>query len=192
MSEPERADEPEPDRRRERRPVAIRGYLARDGGLTEIVQLIDLNYGGCGIATPVALAPGEKVKLAVAGRGAMPAVVRWYGEGKAGLDFEAAFEKPRQMVERSADRIEVEAEIGLRAAGQHAYRVHVLDLSTDGCRVELVELPHVGDAMRVKFDGLEMIEAEVCWVDGHVAGLKFARHIHPAVLDLLIARLNGW
>ena len=170
----------------------MRGYLARAGGLTEVVELVDLNYGGCGIAVPVQLMPGEEVKLSVRGRGAMCAIVRWCRDGKAGLDFEAAIETPKQMVERTANRIEVEGEISLRAAGQHAYRVRVLDLSTDGCKAELVERPSVGDLMRVKFDGLETLEAEVCWVEEHVAGLKFDKHLHPAVLDLLIARLNGW
>lgn len=189
-TDPERAGAP--DRRRERRPIAMRGYLARAGGLTEVVELIDLNYGGCGIAVPVQLIPGEGVTLSVVGRGAMPAIVRWCEGGKAGLDFEAAMAAPRKMVERGADRIDVPGEISLRAPGQTAYRVRVLDLSTDGCKVELVERPRVGDAMRVKFDGLELIEAEVCWVEEHVAGLKFERHLHPAVLDLLVARLNGW
>ena len=77
------------------------------------------------------------------------------------------------MIERTADRFEVPGEISLRAAGKTSYRVRVLDLSTEGCRVELVEMPRIGDRMRVKFDGLEMLEAEVCWVEGHTAGLKF-------------------
>jgi hypothetical protein len=170
----------------------MRGYLMRDGGLTHAIELVDLNYGGCGITTSVELEAGESVKLSVLGRGSMPTVVRWYKDGRAGLDFEAAFETPRQMVERAAERVDVPGEIGLRAPGKTPYRVNVLDLSTDGCKVELVELPRVGDAMRVKFEGLEMIEAEVCWVEGHMAGLKFVQHLHPAVRDLVIARLNGW
>jgi hypothetical protein len=39
-------------------------------------------------------------------------------------------------------------------------------------------------------DGLEALDAEVCWVDGHVAGLRFERTIHPAVFDLLLQRLR--
>jgi hypothetical protein len=181
----------EPDRRRERRPISMHGYLIRAGGISHAIDLLDLNYGGCGIATSDELAPGENVRLSVLGRGSMPAVVRWCRDGKAGLDFEAAFETPKAMVERGAERIEVPGEIGLRAAGKNPYRVRVHDLSTDGCKVELVELPRVGDQMRVKFDGLEMIEAEVCWVEGYMAGLKFDRQLHPAVLDLLIARLRA-
>ena len=65
MSEPEaqRERKTAADRRRERRPIDMRGNMIRDGGLTHPVELVDLNYGGCGIATPVALTPGESVKL---------------------------------------------------------------------------------------------------------------------------------
>ena len=179
------------DRRRERRPIDMRGNMLCDGGLMHVVELTDLNYGGCRIATPVALTPGESVKLSVLGRVAMPAEVRWYQDGKAGLDFEAAFKTPRTKVERKSDRVEVPGEISLRAAGKISYRVRVLDLSSEGCRVELVEMPRIGDRMRVKFDALEMLEAEVCWVEGHAAGLKFDHRVHPAVLDLLVARLRA-
>lgn len=182
----------EPDRRRERRAVAMRGNVIRAGGLAVQIEVVDLNHGGCGISLASgSLSPDEKVMLSVLGRGSMPALVRWCEGGRAGLDFEAAADETR-YVERAADRIDLEGEISLRAAGQNAYRVKMLDLSSEGCKVELVERPRVGDQMRVKFDGLDMVEADVCWVHGHVAGLKFEQRIHPAVLSLLIARLNGW
>ena len=45
--------------------------------------------------------------------------------------------------------------------------------------------------MTIKFEGLEAMDAEVCWVQGFQAGLRFERPIHPAVFDLLLARLRG-
>src|SRR6266496_988149 len=185
--QPERPQES--GRRRERRPIKMRGHLMRSGGHMLEIELVDLNCSGCGILTPVELTPGEGVELSVLGRGSIRAVVRWYRSGKAGLDFEAAFERPKTMVERGANRNEVMGEISLRAAGRNSYRVRVLDLSTDGCKVELVDVPRIGDRMRVKFEGLELLEAEVCWIEGHTAGLKFEHHMHPAVLDLLTTRL---
>jgi hypothetical protein len=175
------------DRRRERRPVTMEGYIIRDGGATHVIQIVDLNYGGCGIQTPVQLRAGETIQLSVRNRGAIPAQVRWYQSGKAGLDFEPP--PPRPQVERAVPRLAVSAEVGLRSIGRNSYRVRVFDLSSDGCKVELVERPATGDAVSVKFDGLDVLEATVAWIDGHSAGLTFRNRVHPAVLDLLLQRL---
>ena len=176
------------DRRRERRPVDMRGYIIR-AGTTHIIHIIDLNYGGCGIQTPVQLNAGEPIQLSVHNRGAIPAEVRWYKNGKAGLDFEPA--PPAAKIERAAARMEVSAEVGLRSIGRNSYRVRIYDLSTDGCKVELVERPAIGEAISVKFDGLDVLEARVAWVEGPMAGLAFKNRIHPAVLDLLLQRLEA-
>jgi hypothetical protein len=179
------------DRRRPRRAVSMRGYVIRAGGISHVISVTDLNYGGCGIQVPVALDPGESVKLSILERGSIAARVRWYQDCKAGLVFEPIPEDIKKQVERRAGRIEVPGEISLKALGRNGYRVRVLDLSTDGCKVELVERPSVGDTMLVKFDGIEMMDADVCWVDGHTAGLKFEHRIHPAVLELLLQRLGA-
>jgi hypothetical protein len=71
------------------------------------------------------------------------------------------------------------------------YGVRVVDLSPEGCKVELVERPRGGERMTIKFEGLEAMDAEVCWVDGFQAGLRFERPIHRAVFELLMTRLRG-
>jgi len=180
-----------PDRRRPRRTVDMRGYLLRAGGISHVINVIDLNYGGCGIQVPVDLEVGESVKISVLSRGCIDALVRWYQDGKAGLVFEPIPEDIKEKIERSAGRIDVPGEISLKAMGRNSYRVRVLDLSTDGCRVELVERPSIGDTMLVKFDGIEVMEADVAWVEGHIAGLKFQNRIHPAVLELLLQRMGS-
>jgi hypothetical protein len=35
-----------------------------------------------------------------------------------------------------------------------------------------------------------VLQAEVCWVDGFIVGLKFERPLHRAVFDLLLARMG--
>ena len=79
----------------------------------------------------------------------------------------------------------------MRRLGKLNYRVHVFDLSPDGCKVELIDRPQIEEKVMIKFHGLEVLEAETCWVEGVTAGLKFVRAIHPAVFDLLVARLQG-
>ena len=178
-----------PDRRRPRRGVSMRGVLVRSGGVSHIINLIDLNYGGCGVQVPVQLEVGEAVTMSVMGRGSIAAQVCWYREGKAGLVFEPLPDEAKTKIERRAARVEVPGTIGLKVLGRNTFRVRIFDLSTDGCKVELVELPSQGDIMLVKFDGLETIDANVAWLGGHTAGLTFVNPIHPAVLDLLMQRL---
>src|SRR6476646_2318415 len=160
------------DRRRPRRAVSMRGCLIRDGGISHVVNLTDLNYGGCGIQVPVELEVVESVKMSVMGRGSILALVRWCSEGKAGLVFEPIPDEVKRQIERRATRVEVPGTIGLKALGRNTFRVRIFSLGTDGCKVELVERPSIGDVMLVKFDGLDTVDAEVIWLDGHVAGLN--------------------
>jgi hypothetical protein len=180
-----------PDRRGERRAVNMHARLVRADGTTYVVELIDLNYGGCGIRTQIPLDVGEALEVRVLGRGSIAAEVRWYADGKAGLLFDPVQEESREEIERAAARIEVPGEVRLRAVGHDAYQVRVFDLSTGGCRVELADRATVGDFMMIKFEGIEVMDADVCWVAGRMAGLKFDQPIHPAVLDLLVERLGG-
>jgi hypothetical protein len=175
--------------RGERRKVSLRGYIATEAGETSDALILDLSYDGCGIDTAIALVPGQAIKLSVPGRGAIQANVRWYDDGKAGLVFEPESGRPHRP--RKSERMRLTAEVRLRRLGGTSFRVNVFDLSPEGCKVELLEVPREGDQMLIKFESLEILEAEVCWVDGHRGGLQFTRAIHPAVFDLLLARLSG-
>jgi hypothetical protein len=181
----EAAHEPE---RRERRPVAMLGFLALEDGTTAEASLLDLSYEGCGIATMLPLAAGQPVTLSVPGRGAIEADVRWSSGGKAGLVFRS--DLAAEQTPRSAERIEVTAEVTLRRLGNISFRVRLFDLSPNGCKVELVERPREGEHMMVKFEGLEALDAQVCWVEKFIAGLSFEKSFHPAVFDLLLQRLR--
>ena len=92
--------------------------------------------------------------------------------------------------QRKADRIPLNADVALRRAGQHLYRVRVFDASPCGCRLEFVERPQVDEHVWIKFDGLDSIEAAVCWVNGFVVGVEFVRPMYPPVFDALVARLR--
>ena len=177
--------------RRERRPTSMRGYVALEDGRTAEILLLDLSYEGCGIEIPVEVKPGETVKLSVLRQGAIEAEVRWYSKGKAGLVFLAVAVDAKDHRPRNYERLAITAEVSMRRLGRANYRVGVSDLSSHGCKIELVERPNVDEHVLIKFDGLEVLDAEVCWVEGHSGGLRFEKPIHPAVFDLLFARLNG-
>ena len=177
--------------RRDRRPVSLRAFGAREDGSTFELSLLDLSYEGCGVETPVELAAGEPLKLSVVGLGAIEASVRWVKGSKAGLVFDSIAVQPKRHWPRRHHRVELTAEVSMRRLGKINFRVRVFDLSPDGCKVELIDRPQVEEKVMIKFEGLEALEAETCWVDGVTAGLKFVRAIHPAVFDLLVARLQG-
>ena len=179
-----------PIARRERRPTSIQGFIALEDGRTAEILLLDLSYEGCGIEVPVELRPGETIRLSALRRGAIEAEVRWYARGKAGLVFRAEEASTRPRRPRNHERRALTAEVSIRRLGKANFRVGVSDLSSHGCKVELVERPSVGEHVLVKFDRLEVLEAEVCWVDGYCGGLRFEKPIHPAVFDLLFARLT--
>jgi hypothetical protein len=175
--------------RRERRPVAMQALVASDDGQTGEALLLDLSYDGCGIETPLPLRPGQAITLSVPGRGAIRARVRWCDDGKAGLVFDKDH-PDRERQKRAAERVELKIQASMRRIGMGNYRVNVSDLSPDGCKVELVERPRVGEHVMIKFDAIEAISAEVCWVQEYFAGLRFERPIHEAVFELMFARPN--
>jgi hypothetical protein len=91
---------------------------------------------------------------------------------------------------RRSARISLDAEVSLRRPGRTTYKVKVQDASPHGCRVEFVERPALAERAWIKFEGLEPLEATVCWVKGFAAGVRFEKPIHPAVFDELVARLK--
>ena len=176
--------------RPERRPVGLSGDAVLPDGTQVDVSLVDLSYEGCKIRTSRALNPGDRLNLSVFERGLIEAEVRWVEDGLAGLAF-TAYEAPtRPHWPRRSERVAVVAEVTLRKPGQPNYRVRVLDASPEGCKLEFIQRPREGDRIWVKFEGLETLEAQVCWVEDFVMGVNFARSLHPAVFDLLVTKIS--
>jgi len=82
------------------------------------------------------------------------------------------------------------AEVTLRRPGQTSYRVRIMDVSPHGCKAEFVERPKLDELVWLKFEGLDALEAIVCWVGGFEVGLEFQKPIHPAVFEMLVSRLT--
>src|SRR5689334_5460724 len=160
----------EPINRRERRRVALRAFVVHGDGSTSEALILDLSYDGCGIETPAPLRPNDAIKLSVLGRGAIESRVRWCRNGKAGLVFEPEQPAEKKQSPRRSERIATSAEVSLRRLGQSSRSVHVTDLSPEGCKIRLPHQPRLGEHLLIKFDGLEVLESEVCWVEGFDAG----------------------
>ena len=173
-----------------RRPVDLDGFAVLATGETIHLKVLDLTYDGCCVEVPAQLDPGDPIKLSVLGRRAIDAQVRWCEEGRAGLSFNAAPENPeREVRPRVSERLSVNVEVVQRRPGQPKYRVRMVDISRHGCKVETVERLGVGDHLWIKFQSLEAIHAQVCWIDKFQSGLKYLHPLHPAVFELLMKRL---
>ena len=98
---------------------------------------------------------------------------------------------PEGPRERRSTRVSLQAEVKLRRSGHHHFLVNVHDISPEGCKLEFVERPRLEETVWVKFDGLDAIESNVCWVKGSDVGISFAHPIYPAVFDGLVRRLAG-
>lgn len=107
-----------------------------------------------------------------------------------GGDLNGGAESAGPYRQRRDARLPLNAEVVLRRSGSHAFHVQVFDISPNGCRVEFVERPQLDEHVWIRFQGLDSIEAMVCWIEGHVVGVEFVRPIHPAVFDGLVERLK--
>jgi hypothetical protein len=105
--------------------------------------------------------------------------------------FDSGVAPQRRPTPRKGARTGLAAEVSLRRSGQHNYRANVFDVSEHGCRVEFVERPDLDEVVWVKFEGLEALEATVCWVDDFAVGLEFQRPMYPPVFDMLVNRLKN-
>jgi hypothetical protein len=92
---------------------------------------------------------------------------------------------------RRSSRLPLGSEISVRKAGSFSFQLPALNISPDGCRVELVEMVDVNERVIVRLPALEPLGAEVAWVGGNHAGLRFQRPLHPAVFDQLVDRFSA-
>ena len=91
---------------------------------------------------------------------------------------------------RGNPRRTIGAQVLLKRSGANSYSVRAYNISEDGCKVEFVERPWVGETVWVKFDSLEPIRSSVRWTEDFTVGLEFAHPIDTRVLEWLLTRLR--
>ena len=92
---------------------------------------------------------------------------------------------------RRAERVTLQANIDFRRAGDHRYRVNVLDFSREGCRIELPERVLPNEIIWISLPGLETLQARVAWVREWTAGVEFIRPLYPSVFEMMRDRMRG-
>jgi len=190
---PEHRSEIRPDDlpRADRRSVEIRGFLRTDEGSRIAVVVVNLSYDGCRIETPVPLEPGTSVRLSTR-LGEADAEVSWCSGTEAGLQFKGhssvQAQEPAPRPQRESRRLPVVLSAKMKRFGRGGYEVPVSDIATSGCKVEFADRPDIGEAVSLRFDGLDPLEATVRWITDRNCGLDFARPLHPAILQMLLQR----
>ena len=92
---------------------------------------------------------------------------------------------------RRAERVPLRADIEFRRTGEHRWRVDILDISPEGCRIDLPERVIPEEVIWIALPGIESLQARVCWVRDWVAGVEFVRPLHPAVFEMIASRMRG-
>jgi hypothetical protein len=105
-------------------------------------------------------------------------------------DLDGGFGKPKVQAARKSARVPIKAMVKLRRRGHHNFTVKVYDLSREGCKLEFLEKPQLDETVWVKFEGLELLMATVCWIEEQTVGVEFERPIHSAVFDHIVGRLG--
>ena len=103
------------------------------------------------------------------------------------LSTDPGFARPARKGRR-ADRVSIELGAGLRQRGASGVAVQIMDLSTDGFKVATHLELYAGTDVWLRLPGLEACHARVIWSEGHFVGCAFVRPLHPAVLEMIIAK----
>jgi hypothetical protein len=105
------------------------------------------------------------------------------GEISTEISFGSAPRKGRR-----SERVPLSLGAGLRQRGASGILVQITDLSTDGFRVATHLKLEVETDVWLRLPGLEASHARVVWSDGQNLGCAFVRPLHPAVLEMIVAK----
>ena len=94
-------------------------------------------------------------------------------------------QQPRKQ-QRAAMGCQCEIKIGTR----QWHMARLMDLTPEGFRLSLTDMPAVGTAMRIRLPGISIMEAKVCWARNFEAGCKFAQPLSPYVFEHFV-RVSG-
>ncbi|MBX3561634.1 MAG: PilZ domain-containing protein [Sphingomonas sp.] len=90
--------------------------------------------------------------------------------------------------QRAAPRLSIDMEASSRAVTAKPFKVKVLDLSTEGFRIEAFVMLEVGTDIWLRLPGLEPRHATVIWAEGYEAGCAFKQPLHQAVVESIAGR----
>lgn len=90
---------------------------------------------------------------------------------------------------RRGPRLPLEADVEFRRHKQTHYTISLHDLSASGCRIAAPERLGWGERVWVQLPSLQSLSACVKWTGAWQSGVEFEQPLHPAVFDMMAARL---
>lgn len=88
---------------------------------------------------------------------------------------------------RHDDRTKVDIACQVRV-GSRSWRTALLaDLTPDGFQITIFDMPARGTPLYIRFAGIQMLHAEVCWSKSNTAGCRFLTPLNPYVFEHIIA-----
>jgi hypothetical protein len=81
------------------------------------------------------------------------------------------------------------ADVEFRRRKEPHYVVPLHDLTAQGCRIAPPERVDCGELVWVQLPSLESLSSRVKWSGSWQSGVEFDRPMHPAVFDMIAARL---
>lgn len=76
-----------------------------------------------------------------------------------------------------------EIKVGTRAWRQ----TEIADLTPGGFQVKILEMPPRGTPVSIRFGGLQMLQAEVCWTKLDTAGCQFVSPLSDYVYEHILS-----
>jgi hypothetical protein len=92
---------------------------------------------------------------------------------------------------RRVPRFAFQVRAALRQQGDHRFAIRVIDISTHGCRIELLCGQKLAPTGWLYLENLAAQPMRVVWSRDTFAGLEFDTPLHEAVLDALLASKQG-
>ena len=90
---------------------------------------------------------------------------------------------------RRDERLSLDADVEFRRKREAHCTVRMQDLTPHGCKIAPPERVDAGEMVWVQLPSLHSIVSRVKWTTGWQSGVEFEQPMHPAVFDMLAARL---
>ncbi|WP_340588456.1 PilZ domain-containing protein [Erythrobacter alti] len=88
---------------------------------------------------------------------------------------------------RENGRVKVDLNCEIRVGARAWRKTRIADLTPGGFQVTILDMPARGTSVYLRFAGIQLLHAEVCWSDRDVAGCKFETPLSPYVFDHIVA-----